>query len=113
MVDYVLTIAVSVASGVDALLSFGSHVDSPYKTVIGLCAIAVLVMLNLRGVKESVRILLPIFLVFVVTHAILIVAAVGGHGRRPFPGHRLQPAIASSPVRSFPMISVWMSCVPS
>jgi amino acid transporter len=79
VVDYVLTIAVSVASGVDALLSFGSHADSPHKSAIGLLVIAVLVMLNLRGVKESVRILLPIFILFVVTHAILIATAVGGH----------------------------------
>jgi len=79
IVDYVLTIAVSVASGVDALLSFGSHTDSPHKTLISIGAIFALVMLNLRGVKESVRILLPIFLVFVVTHAILIAVTMGGH----------------------------------
>jgi hypothetical protein len=36
-------------------------------------------MLNLRGVRESVKILLPIFVLFVATHAILIVAAVAGH----------------------------------
>jgi amino acid transporter len=79
VVDYVLTIAVSVASGVDALLSFGSHANSPYKTLLSLAAILVLVTLNLRGVKESVRILLPIFLLFVLTHAILLAAAIGGH----------------------------------
>lgn len=79
VVDYVLTIAVSVASGVGALLSFGSNADSPHKTAIGLVVILVLVMLNLRGVKESVRILLPIFLLFVVTHAILIATALGSH----------------------------------
>jgi amino acid transporter len=72
VVDYVLTIAVSVASGVDALLSFSSHADTRYKTLLCLIAILGLLALNLRGVKESIRMLLPIFLLFVVTHAILI-----------------------------------------
>lgn len=79
IVDYVLTIAVSVASGVDALLSFTAHADSPWKVPLCLAAIGALVMLNLRGVKESVSILLPIFLLFVVTHAVLIVGTLSTH----------------------------------
>ena len=39
VVDYVLTIAISVASGVDALLSFVSHADIPQKTLIGVVVI--------------------------------------------------------------------------
>src|SRR6185436_14827515 len=35
-------------------------------------AIVLLIILNLRGVKESVTFLLPIFLVFLATHSILI-----------------------------------------
>ena len=79
IVDYVLTIAVSVASGVDALLSFASRVDTPHKTAMGVVAIGLLVTLNLRGVKESVKILLPIFMAFVVTHVVLIASAIGSH----------------------------------
>jgi amino acid transporter len=79
VVDYVLTIAVSVASGVDALLSFTSHADTPYKTVLCLVTILGLTTLNLRGVKESIRMLLPIFLLFVMTHAILIVGTFMQH----------------------------------
>ena len=37
--------------------------------------------MNLRGVKESVTILTPIFLVFLVTHAILIFGAIGTQPR--------------------------------
>jgi amino acid transporter len=80
VVDYVLTIAVSVASGIDALLSFASHADSPLKLPLCLVVIFILVMLNLRGVKESVQALLPIFLLFVATHAILIFGAAIVHG---------------------------------
>jgi amino acid transporter len=79
VVDYVLTIAVSIASGVDALLSFTSNANSPYKLLLCLIAILLLVVLNLRGLKESVRILLPIFLLFVATHAVLIFGSLASH----------------------------------
>ena len=79
VVDYVLTIAISIASGVAALLSFTSHADSEYKVPLALAAIAVLVIMNLRGVKESIRILTPIFLLFVVTHAVLILGTLATH----------------------------------
>ena len=39
VVDYILTIAISVSSGVDALLSFSSRADSPFKVTLCLCAI--------------------------------------------------------------------------
>ncbi len=79
VVDYVLTIAISIASGVAALLSFTSHADSSYKVPLALAAIAVLVVMNLRGAKESIRILTPIFLLFVVTHAVLILGTLATH----------------------------------
>lgn len=72
IVDYVLTITVSVATGCDALFSFlpSGWVDSKLTTEV--LVLLFLVVLNLRGVKESVTFLLPIFLVFVVTHAVMI-----------------------------------------
>ncbi len=71
ILDYVLTIAISVASGVDALAS--------YKLWAAACFIAVLIVMNLRGLKEAIQILLPIFLGFVVTHLILIVYGIIAH----------------------------------
>jgi len=79
VIDYVLTIAVSVASGVEAILSFASHADSPHKVTISIACIGFLVLLNLRGLKESIKFLLPIFLLFVVTHAILVIGLLGSH----------------------------------
>ncbi len=79
VVDYVLTITLSVASGVDAVLSFAPLAWQPYKVTIDLVILLVLLVLNLRGVKESVKILLPIFLVFLATHALLILYGVGNH----------------------------------
>ncbi len=79
LVDYVLTISVSVASSGDAIFSFLPAATSHWKLPVEAAAIALLVVLNLRGVKESVSILAPIFGLFLVTHAVLIVGGIGSH----------------------------------
>nr|HEX4317975.1 APC family permease [Kofleriaceae bacterium] len=79
LVDYVLTIAVSLYSGADAVFSFLPEDWLPYKFYVVLVVLLLMTLMNLRGVKESVTVLTPIFLVFLVTHAILIVGAVGTH----------------------------------
>jgi amino acid transporter len=79
IVDYVLTIAISVASGVDALFSLLPASASAFKLGTELSLVAVLLVMNLRGMKESIRILLPIFLGFVITHTFLIAYGVLGH----------------------------------
>jgi len=115
LVDYVLTITTSIASGGDATFSMiprswfgetevfgsdgalqqillagggvldradvGSWLDpvQRVKIAVEIGAILVLTVLNIRGVKESVTSILPIFLLFVVTHAILLIVALGGH----------------------------------
>jgi amino acid transporter len=79
IVDYVLTIAISIASGVDALFSL-LPVDAQYwKLTLELVLMVFLLVINLRGAKESIRVLLPIFLGFVLTHAILIVYGISVH----------------------------------
>ncbi|MEO5616623.1 MAG: APC family permease [Candidatus Eisenbacteria bacterium] len=72
VVDYVLTIAISVASGCDAIFSFLPPEWRIYKVGIEVTVVAGLTALNLRGVKESVVVLTPIFMVFVLCHAGLI-----------------------------------------
>jgi L-asparagine transporter-like permease len=71
LVDYVLTITVSIAAAVDALFSFLPF-DPSWKVPIECGLIVLLIVLNMRGVRESVLALIPIFIVFVVTHLILI-----------------------------------------
>ena len=80
VVDYVLTIAISVASGVDALFSLLPPSLGGMKLGVELALTALLLYLNLRGMKESIRFLLPIFLGFVVTHTLLIGYGVLTHG---------------------------------
>src|SRR5262245_34413363 len=77
IVDYVLTIAISVAAGVDAVFSLLPPAWGSAKLEISLLLIAILLVLNLRGAKESIRVLLPIFLGFFITHVLLIVVGVG------------------------------------
>jgi amino acid transporter len=79
LVDYVLTISVSIAAGCDAVWSFLPPHLAPWKLAVEVGAILLLVALNLRGVKESVTALAPIFALFLVTHAILILGALGSH----------------------------------
>jgi amino acid transporter len=79
IVDYVLTIAVSLSSGADAIFNFLPDSWGMYKLTSVLCVLALMTVMNLRGVKESVTILTPIFLVFLVTHAIVIFGAVGAN----------------------------------
>ena len=77
--DYVLTITVSIAGGGDAVFSVLPPGLHQYKLPLEFGAIALLTVLNLRGVKESVAPLVPIFLTFLVTHAILIIGGIGSH----------------------------------
>ena len=79
ILDYVLTIAISIASGVDALASFLPLGFQPYKLWAEAFFIAVLIVMNLRGLKEAIQILLPIFLGFVATHLVLIVYGIFAH----------------------------------
>ncbi|HEX8614579.1 MAG TPA: APC family permease [Telluria sp.] len=79
ILDYVLTIAISIASGVDALASFLPLGFQPYKLWAEAFFIGLLIVMNLRGLKEAIQILLPIFLGFVATHLVLIVYGIVAH----------------------------------
>lgn len=79
VIDYVLTIAISVASGVDAMFSLLPIEWQPYKVPIGLLLIGVLIVMNLRDMKESIAILMPIFLGFLILHIALILYGILAH----------------------------------
>ena len=79
LVDYILTITVSLASCGDAIFSFLPLAFLPYKMPFVVGLIILLVVLNLRGVKESITFLTPIFVVFLITHILLIGYGLGTH----------------------------------
>jgi amino acid transporter len=73
LIDYALTITVSIAAGAAAIFSFLPLELQSYKLAFAMAAVIVLTLMNLRGVKESVLTLAPIFLTFIVTHVFLII----------------------------------------
>jgi amino acid transporter len=99
LVDYVLTITTSIASGGDAVFSMvprawfgsaamrlspedvGTWLDPVQRTklIVEIGSIGLLTILNIRGVKESVQAILPVFIIFIITHAILLVIAIFGN----------------------------------
>jgi amino acid transporter len=79
LVDYMLTITVSIVSCGDAIFSFFPASYQPLKTPFEILAIIFLVVINLRGIKESVTILAPIFIVFILTHVLLIGYGIFSH----------------------------------
>jgi Amino acid permease len=79
LVDYVLTITISIAAGADAIFSFLPARWIAYELPVAFAGVAVLTLMNLRGVKESVTAIAPIFALFIATHAILLLVAIGGH----------------------------------
>jgi amino acid transporter len=71
LVDYVLTVAVSVASGVLAITSAFSSLDH-YNTELSLIGVVLIMVVNLRGVRESgLAFALPTYL-FIVSMLVMI-----------------------------------------
>lgn len=79
LVDYVLTIAISIASGADALFSLLPPAWLPWKLPFALAGVTFLTLLNLRSVRESVMFWVPVFFVFIATHAFALIYGIGSH----------------------------------
>ena len=79
LVDYVLTITVSIAAAGDAIFSFIPASLIAFKLPMEIAFILGLTTLNIRGVRESAIALAPIFMVFVISHVVLIVGGIIAH----------------------------------
>jgi len=79
LVDYILTITVSIAACVDAVFSYLPQGFHHYKVPVACLLAVLLIILNIRGVKESITVMAPIFIVFVVTHLLMLVYGVFTH----------------------------------
>jgi hypothetical protein len=82
LVDYVLTITISIASCVDALFSFLPIPFHHWKIPFSCLLTVLLIILNIRGVKESISVLAPIFATFVVTHLLMLLDGIVTHTDR-------------------------------
>ncbi|OGU16252.1 MAG: amino acid transporter [Ignavibacteria bacterium GWB2_35_12] len=79
VIDYILTITVSIASCSDAIFSYLPFEYQKFKILFAATLIIILTILNIRGVKESISILAPIFLVFVITHIFMLGYGITSH----------------------------------
>jgi len=77
LVDYVLTIAISLASCSESIFSlFPPGPLHALRIPFTFVLLGLLALLNLRGVRESVSIISPIFIAFVLSHVFAIGAAI-------------------------------------
>jgi amino acid transporter len=74
MVDYVMTVAVSVAAGVDNIISAVPGLN-PHRVAINIGVVVVLTAMNLRGVRESGRTFAVPTYLFIA--GVLVMVAVG------------------------------------
>jgi amino acid transporter len=94
VIDYILTITMSVAAGADALFSLFPPRYLHLKFGFVTAAIMILIWMNLRGIKESVAVFTPIFMVFMLTHIPLLLYAMLRHVPE-------MPAVAAEVTRDF------------
>ena len=71
LVDYVLTVSVSVAAGVAAVTSAMPHL-AEHKVAIGVGCVAAIALANIRGVRESGRIFAVPTYFFIVSFGVLL-----------------------------------------
>jgi amino acid transporter len=105
MLDYVLVVAVGVSAGIGALVS-ALTVLQPYTLPLCLLTLALITIVNLRGVKESgAAFMVPTYL-FVAT--LLSVLAIGIYKTLASGGHP-EPVTPPAPLPSVPKVaSLWI-----
>ena len=100
IIDYILTVAVSVASGVEAVTSAIPSLDSA-RVVIGLVVIVLLVAGNLRGVRDAGAAFAAPTYLFVAAIALVVIAGLIKAG-----SHDFHPATAAPPHRAVEAVGV-------
>src|SRR6202167_6051203 len=112
MIDYLLNVAVGISAGIGALVSGGPSLE-PHTLALCLLVLALLTIVNLRGIKEAGTAFIAPTYLFVGTLAIVIfvglykVLVSGGH---PVAVTVLGPAAASSP--SVQLVGAWILIKP-
>src|ERR1700684_973295 len=101
IVDYTLTVAVSIAAGVASLTSAFPKL-SPYTVAICLGILAIITLLNLRGLGDSARaFLLPTFMFIIGLLAVIAVGLI-----HPLGLHEAQPGRSLLSTHGLQVVSV-------
>lgn len=88
LIDYVLTVAVSIASGV-AQLTSAFPVLNNHRVILALCFIAIITLANLRGVRESGTMFAVPTYIFIISLILMVIVGIikfmlnGGHAITP------------------------------
>lgn len=105
MIDYILTAAVGISAGVAALTSAVPSLI-PHTLALCLVILAILTIVNLRGVKDTgAAFILPTFL-FVAT--LLTVIGVGVFKTFASGGHPVPVAVPPAPAAVVRYLSIWL-----
>jgi amino acid transporter len=107
LVDYTLTVAVSVAAGVDAITSAYPELVG-HRVAIGLAATALIAVGNLRGVRESGAIFSVPTYVFIAMFAVMIVVNLV-HPLGYWPRVATGPSAATTAVTTWLMLRAFAS----
>ena len=108
LIDYVLTVAVSVVAGVAAITSAVPAL-APYAVALSLGFVAVLSLVNLRGVKESGRAFaVPTYGFVVCVFVMLAVAVARARVRRRSPRRERRLRAAPRRARSAGLAAVFL-----
>jgi amino acid transporter len=95
LVDYILTVAVSVSAALEAVTS-AYPIVVPYETVLAVLCVFILLMVNLRGVAESAKIFAWPTLGFMACMLLLVITGLFNEVRHGF----VQPS--TPPFGTFP-----------
>src|SRR6516164_6673970 len=94
MLDYVLVVAVGISAGVGALISAVPTLQ-PYTLMLCLAILALITVVNLRGVRESgLAFMVPTYLFIVSLLAVLVIGTV----KAALSGGRPEPVAVPTPV---------------
>lgn len=101
LIDYILTVAVSVASGVENIASAAPGL-MPHKELIGVLVILIIMLFNLRGIRESANVFaLPTY--FFIFSLVILLGASAWH-------FFIGEAVAVAPIvhESYPAIPLFL-----
>lgn len=105
IIDYILTVAVSIASGVAAVTS-AVPILLPYKVSICLFFVAILMLVNLRGLNDSANVFAAPTYIFIIS--LLGLIGLGVYKQvtgQPVPPAQLNPVLGSQPANT---IGIWV-----
>lgn len=94
LIDYTLTVSVSITAGVSAIMSAFPAVAS-WNVLLSVVMVILLTLINLRGVKESARLFTPPTYLFIALILFMVAAGFLGAPARPSPlnTHMIPPGL--------------------